>query len=251
MKEIKVLTDILGIEPIADVTKEVVLAGLKGVSAFLNAVFKPGMEELGSMLKDEVRYWRLKNIISILKKAERKLQFDGKELQIYANARVGLEIIEEGSKIDDPELQEIWAGLFASSCTKEGKDDSNIIFVDILKRLSQMEARILKYACENCKTIETANLIMSENLEVSTDVIKDIAQTDDIVRIDRELDHLLSLSLIHSGVLWEPSGGIQLENGNIKSVVITPTALALNLYYKTNAVEQSPKEFWTAIKKKQ
>ena len=58
--------DILGIKPISEAGAEGTKAAIKGVSSFLEMVFKPGLEELGYIFKDEVRYWRLKNILSML-----------------------------------------------------------------------------------------------------------------------------------------------------------------------------------------
>lgn len=240
------VNDIFGIEPISEATKNVVQTGLQGISSFMRLLFKPGMEELGLLLKDKVRYWRLNNIISIMDKAQKRLNFDGENLQLQANARVGFEIIEEGSKIEDSELQEMWAGLFISSCSEDGKDDSNIIFIDLLKRISKIEARILKYACENCEIIEEANLIMSNHLAISLSTLMDITQSHDIVLLDRVVDHMLSLSLLQDGDFIDTYGGFKIENGEISSIGITPTALALNLFYKTNAVNQTPKEFWSS-----
>ena len=107
-----------------------------GLGAFLEVVFKPGLQELGFLIKDQVRQWRLKNALRVMEKARGKLYFENGELQIKANARVGLSIIENCSMVDDDELQDMWAGFFASSCTEDGKDDSNIIFVDLLRRMS-------------------------------------------------------------------------------------------------------------------
>lgn len=140
--------DIFGIKPIGEAQLEAIKAAIKGVSSFLELVFKPGLEELGYLMKDEVRYWRLNNILRMLNKAQGKLDFDGKELNLTANARVGLNIMECCSEVDNEELQDLWAGLFASSCTPDGKDDSNMNFVDLLRRMSSVEAKIIDYACK-------------------------------------------------------------------------------------------------------
>ena len=109
------INDIFGIEPIAEMGLEVTKASIKGISSFLNVVFKPGLQELGFLLKDEVRRWRLNNILRVLEKAKGKMDFDGQQLQLTANARVGLSIMEGCSEVDNNELQELWAGLFVSS----------------------------------------------------------------------------------------------------------------------------------------
>ena len=98
------IKDLLGIEPISEAGLEVVKASIKGVSSFLEVVFKPGLEELGFLVKDQVRLWRLKNILQTLEKAQGKLEFDGKDINLTANARVGLSIMEECSNVDNEEV---------------------------------------------------------------------------------------------------------------------------------------------------
>ena len=238
------IKDILGIEPIGQAGLETVKASISGVSSFLKAVCKPGLEELGFFIKDEVRQWRLNNILRVLEKAKGRLDFDGKELNLTANARVGLAIMEEGSKVDDEELQNMWAGLFASSCTPDGKDDSNMNFVDLIRRMSSVEAKILDYACKNCKkTIYPNKLIVAEKIKIPFDVLADIAKTDNIYRLDSELDHMRSIELLENGGIFMPGGGFIADGENLDAN-ITPSPLALNLYYRTHSTGVSPIEYW-------
>lgn len=238
------IKDILGIEPIGEAGLEVTKASIEGVSSFLGLVFKPGLEELGFLVKDRVRRWRLNNILSTLNKAKGKMDFDGQQLQLTANARVGLSIMEGCSEVDNNELQELWAGLFVSSCTPDGRDDSNMNFVDILRRMSSVEARIIDYACNNCKKVLFPNkLILAENLIVSFDILVKITGTDDLYRLDSELDHLRSIELLSSGDTFHAGGGFIASDEKLEAN-ITPTALALSLYYRTHSNGISPIEFW-------
>lgn len=54
--------DILGIEPLAEATKIVIEKTYNGLGTFLRKVFEPGSEEIGFLLKDQVRRWRLNNV---------------------------------------------------------------------------------------------------------------------------------------------------------------------------------------------
>ncbi len=157
--------DIFGIEPIGKAGEKVSEGLVDGVSSFLGSVFKPGLEELGFLMKDRVRLWRLNNILRILEKAKGRLNFDGKDLNLTANARVGLAIMEESSKVDNEELQNMWAGLFSSSCTPDGRDDSNMNFVDLIRRMSSVEAKNVDYACTHCqKLLCSSQLIIADSL---------------------------------------------------------------------------------------
>jgi len=135
--------DFFGIRPWGETARELV-TGAKGA---LNRLFGPAADEFGLLLAQRVRFWRLKNAVEILKKADALL----KEAGLIANPRVGYRILEEGSWCDDEFLQDMWAGLLASSCTDEGKDDSNLVFVHILSQMTSLEARLLSMALDNMR----------------------------------------------------------------------------------------------------
>lgn len=237
------IKDLLGLKPIAEAGKHVVDKSIDGISAFLSLVCEPALQEFGLMLSDKMRVWRLNNIINILEKAKGKLCFEGDKIHIKANPKVVLSIIEEGSVIDDDHLQEWWAGLFVSSCSEDGKDDQNIVFVNLLKQLTSFEVKLLEYVCRTCKKYIYPNgLIVSDDvITLSLQEIIDITGVTDVYRIDREMDHLTSLSLLSDRMFH--ASGFELSNEDLTAKLI-PTALALNLYYRVNAVGMSMKDFY-------
>ncbi|CAN5395377.1 hypothetical protein BH09BAC1_BH09BAC1_28440 [soil metagenome] len=233
--------DLFGIKPFGDAFNTTVSKSLEGVEGFLKIVCAPALEEVGLMLRDQVRQWRLNNILRIITKAQGKLIFENGELQIKAHPRVILSIIENGSLNDDDEIQELWAGLFVSSCTKDGQDDENLIFVDLLKQLTAIEAKILKFSCENAHKILNKNgLLTSDELAIESSDLFKIIGIDDIYRLDRELDHLRSLELIGSS---SGSGGFTSWDEQLIAD-ISPTSLALNLYIKSHGYNGDPSKFW-------
>ena len=233
--------DLLGIKPIGDAANTVVSKSFDGIEGFLKTVCVPAMEEFGLLLKDKVRHWRLNNIANILDKAKGKLGFENEQLQIQAHPRVALAIIENGSLNDNDEVQEMWAGLFASSCTKTGQDDENLIFVDLLKQLTVCEARILKYSCESARKVLYENgLIVGDHLTIDCKTLIEISGISEIHRLDRELDHLRSLEIIGSGL---GGGGFSASDKDLIAD-ITPTPLALNLYVKSQGHNTDPSFYW-------
>lgn len=229
-------TDLLGIAPYGEALNTAVKRSFDGVEAFLKSVCMPALDEVGLMLKDQVRYWRLCNILRIIEKAKGKIEFTDEQLQIKAHPRVALAIIENGSLNDDDEVQELWAGLFASSCNGSGQHDENLIFVDLLKQLTNNEAKILKYACEKTRKIIHKNgLVNSEHFYCHCDEIFSLTGNKDLHSIDRQLDHLRSLELI--------IGGFDSQDQNLIAD-ITPTDLALNLYVRSQGSSMSTAEFW-------
>jgi|CXWL01.1.fsa_nt_gi hypothetical protein len=235
--------DLLGVKPIGEAANAVVNKSLGGIEGFLKTVCVPALEEFGLMLRDKVRHWRLNNITRILDKAQGKLGFENESLQMQAHPRVALAIIENGSLNDNEEVQEMWAGLFASSCTKTGQDDENLIFVDLLKQLTVCEARILKFSCESARKVLYENgLIVGDSLSIDCKTLIEVSGISEIHRLDRELDHLRSLELIGGGL---GSGGFIASDINLIAD-ITPTPLALNLYLKSQGHNTDPTFYWQA-----
>lgn len=236
--------DILGVRPIGETVKSTIDKTIDCVSVFLKAVCLPASEEFGLMFQDKVRTWRLTNIIKVLEKAEGKLIFHDDKLQLRANPKVALSIIDNASLIDDEELQTWWAGLFASSCTEDGKDDQNLIFVNLLKDLTSFEVKLLGYCCINCqKYFYPDKLIVPYgDFRLSIDEITRITGVSDISRMDREIDHMISIGLFSTGIIEE--SGFNIDKGQIYAR-LTPSALALNLFYKANAAVNTPPDvFW-------
>ena len=233
--------DLLGIKPISDAANTTVEKSFQGIEGFLKSVCVPALDEIGLLLRDKVRHWRLNNILRILDKSKGKLHLENQELKIQAHPRVALAIIENGSLNDNDEVQEMWAGLFASSCTKDGQEDENLIFVDLLKQLTVAEARILKYASESARKIIYKNgLILGDHLTLDCKTLMEISGINEIHRLDRELDHLRSMELIGSGL---GGGGFDVDDENLIAD-ISPTPLALNLYVRSQGHNSDPAIYW-------
>ena len=200
--EIKI-DDILGIRPCSDALKNVTDKGLQAFTFFLQKTCEPLIEEVGLMLRDRFRVWRFKNLYDVLSKAEGKVSYQNGEI-VMVNPRVGYLIAENASIVEDDELQDMWAGLFASSASSDGKDDSNIIFINILRQITVFQANILKYAFDNSKKVRLDNgLIVGSELCRSIDDIYKLFHLYDLNKIDRELDSLRSLGLIINGICFK------------------------------------------------
>src|SRR2546421_451991 len=67
------ITNVLGIEPVAKAFEQTISAALNGLSAVLGPICSPAAEEFGLLLKDKMSFYRAKNAISMTKKLEQKL----------------------------------------------------------------------------------------------------------------------------------------------------------------------------------
>jgi hypothetical protein len=156
----------------------------------------------------------------------------------HAPPRIVHEIFEQASWTDDAMLQDMWAGLMSSSCTPDGDDDSNLIFANLLGQMTKLQARILKYACENASKVSSRDgLIHCNELPVSMESLFQIAEETDLQRLDRELDYLIASSLLAEGA------GFVTEYNQTRAS-LTPTPLALHMYVRCQGSRKSPAQFF-------
>src|SRR5438552_9230450 len=141
--------DVLGIKPVGEAITTAVKGTVDGAAAFLSRICLPAAEEFGLLLRDRVSHWRTQNLIKIAEKTERKLGPTPDAAHMHAHPRLVHLTLENGSWADTDELQEMWAGLLASACTIDGKDESNLIFVNLLSQLTSIQVKVLNYGCEN------------------------------------------------------------------------------------------------------
>jgi len=249
--EEKKVGDILGIAPYGEAMKLTIEKSFEGAAAFLGAICMPVAEELGLMLKDKVRYWRMNNIAKIIEKSKGKMQYVDGQVQLNAHPKVVKEIIENGSYADDNDVQELWAGLLASSCTKNNGSDSNLIFINTLKDLTVNQIRVLNFICQrSIKKVDANGLTHSDKeLNFNLDELRDFVDISNIHQLDAELDHLRSKELLSlfSGLNYSETPGITVE--------LQPSAFALMLYVKGQGFSGSVKDYFNLkhddIKKKQ
>jgi hypothetical protein len=229
--------DILGIKPIGNAVEKTTSKTLDGASAFLSRICLPAAEEFGLLLQDKVKSWRSNNAKKILEKAEEKLSKESELNDKKAHPLIVWKILENGSWCDHEELQSIWAGLLASSCDKTGQDDSNNMFINIISQLSEVQVKIINYACANATMkLTKTKIVRAEKLKIDVEDLKDITKIDCINRLDRELDYLRSISIIN-----ELEGGFDTEH---LVANITPSDMAIQLFIRCQGFIGDPKEYF-------
>jgi hypothetical protein len=139
--------DLFGIAPVARAVERVTDSAVGAAEAVLARVCLPAAEEFGLLLRDKVSEWRRRNAVATVQKPQRRLEEAASEDR-HAPPRLILESLSHASWTDSEEVQEMWAGLLASSCTHGGRDDGNWIFINLLGQLTEMQAHVVKFACE-------------------------------------------------------------------------------------------------------
>lgn len=226
-------------------------AAVKGAESFLSSVCLPALQEVGGIVSDRAKMWRASQRLKLIQRWEAKMAESGSSERLHAPPRLIATGLDRGSLVDSEELQALWAGLLASSCTREGKDDSNLLSMSILDQLTVPEARILNYACEQAekKISPYLGLIYTERLEVTLDELVAIAGVDDVQRLDRELDHLRELGLLDNGgfSLIKPENlaeSVAVELIKNPRAEIKPSAQAIHFYVRCQGSLLSPSEYF-------
>ena len=135
----------------------------------------------------------------------------------------------------------MWAGLLASSCTIDGRDESNLMFIHLLSQLTVSQVRIIDYACKTARIRKFGGgLLFPDTLIRTQDELKALSLIDDLHRLDRELDHLVSIGLL----LFEHAGFDVRQQG---VVGLTPSPLALQMYARCNGVAGDPSQYYVTL----
>lgn len=246
-----IVQDVFGLKPYGEAARVVAQAAVDGAAAVLSRICNPAFEEFGFLLRDQVSKlrpaseWRFQNLIRQIEMTEAILKASPGYEKRTALPRLVKLTLEQGSWVDTEEVRKMWAGLLASSCTANGKDESNLIFVNLLSQLTSSETRILNYLCQNAdKVSNPIGVVGAYTVELTKEKLLQIAELDDVERIIRELDHLNALKLIEGTVGSEPQSeeSQAYEALELEDMIITvpdftvanvaPTSFGINLYVR-------------------
>jgi hypothetical protein len=196
--------------------------------AFLSRICPSASDEVTKLLHEELSNYRLEHAIEIALRAEQLLEsaIDADKMQVFA--KIAMRIIENGSWSEDPFMLQFWAGLLASSCSAITADESNLRYVDLMSQLNSVHVRVLAGAATRAPKIITGpDRITSRPIACNAADLMRIAGSHDLIRIDRDLDHMAELGLIEhreKAAFFSP----------IADAKITPTSLGLELYARCN-----------------
>ena len=227
--------DVLGLKAVAGVLSPLTKGVVDGASAFLGRICLPAAEEFGLLLRDRVTVWRARNAAEVLGRAESAVGALG-ETDLHAPPRIVAAVLEHGSWTADEELHRLWGGLLASACTPTGDDDSNVIFADLLARLTSSEARVLAYVCRNCEIrITTAGWLHAYPAQISVSALAKVTGVSEPHRLDRELSHLAHLGLVDGGF----------ARGSTEAH-LAPTSMGLQMFARCEGSREAPERFFAA-----
>jgi len=131
---------------IMDGTGDILKSGaLTDITDLLKKLAGPAFEELGAILGDSVRVFRVKNLLRTTERTKRILEDAGLHPKPVPS-RLLLPILDTCSVEDNDDLQERWAGLLASA--SQETDSLSPSFIETLKQLTPNEAKHCDYIFE-------------------------------------------------------------------------------------------------------
>lgn len=125
-----------------DITSTVIEKGLDIAKSFLEKLIFPAVEETGLLVKDKINFWRFKNQVKMLNKAQ---QFCLKNNIKPKNIPLKLisPMLEYSALEEDEKLQDKWAILLSNMVDSE-QNIENHVFPYILSQISINEYDILE-----------------------------------------------------------------------------------------------------------
>ena len=130
-------------DPIStELTKKGISSAVEAAKEFLLKIAGPAADEIGLLFEDQVRFYRLKNQLRILAKAEEMLKRSGHSPRTVP-FRTLLPILEAAASEDDESLATKWAALLANAAADIDNSASLHSYPRILSEITPIEARFL------------------------------------------------------------------------------------------------------------
>jgi hypothetical protein len=198
--------------------------------AFLRRICPPAAEEMKEMMHKTLSSVRVANAVDIAFKAERLLVNQPNAYNMVAHPGLMVRILEHGTWVDMEWIQELWAGLLASSCTFEGQDESNLVFINLLSRMAPLPTQILTAACAKATQAMAESASVSPYLlAFSAEEMAKITRSNNLTKIYRSIAELSELGLLERGP--KISSSANSDTGKAK-----PTNLGLQMYARCQGI---------------
>jgi hypothetical protein len=190
---------------------------------FLTRICHAQARESILMLGGELDQHRSAKAMEIAHRAEELLDAEPDADKMRAHPLLVKNILRHGSWSAGLTTQ-LWAGLLATSCTLDGKDQSNKAFADLVVNISNTQCRIFLVACK--RALELKAQSAGPNAPRVTFTAKQMVRLSGMVdegRIGGDVAYLFKAGIFEKN--FDFTSYIPAENFDI-----TPTPLGLQLY---------------------
>ena len=126
-----------------ELTEKTIGKAIDKAAEFLDKIVGPALSDIGGILSDEIRFFRLKNQIRIVQKAEAYFVKKGIE-PVKVPLKILAPLLEYGSLEEDEIIQDKWASLLIHAADPGTSNRFSTIFTELLKQLTSLEVIILE-----------------------------------------------------------------------------------------------------------
>ena len=197
--------------------RELRLAKALGV---LRHISSPATEEVSRSLHEKFSNQRVASAVTIAITAQEYLSRESESAHLVAHPDLVQRLLEHGSWADSEPIQTLWAGLLASSCTVDGQDQSNLVFIELLDKLTPIHLRIFNAVCAKMSAFGAG---APKSLYCAAEELIEMSGTHNLLKIQQTIAHLST-----SGLFAESAKSSYASPDD--ETKTTPTALGLQMY---------------------
>lgn len=118
------------------------------LGSFLAKVLGEPFQDSVGLLGDRLKLYRFQNQVVIMNKVEKILEKRGTNETRPIPPKFAIPIMEYASLEEDESLQDIWCRLLANGLDPTRNFEFKYVYIDIIKSLTPLDARVLKYINE-------------------------------------------------------------------------------------------------------
>jgi Abortive infection alpha len=142
------------------------IAAEKALDFIEKLIAAPLMEGTG-IFTDKIKYWRFKNQIEIIVKAQEFLKSKGIEVPKKIPIKDVTTLLEYASFEEEEIMQTSWSKLLANALNPNNQFNACHIFSQVLNQISVNEIYILKYAYSQCFFVSSEDRPYFERKELN------------------------------------------------------------------------------------
>lgn len=184
-----------------ELTEKTIGKAIDKAAEFLDKIVGPALSDIGGILSDEIRFFRLKNQIRIVQKAENYFKSKGIEPSSVP-LKILAPLLEKGSLEEDETIQDKWAALLIFAASPETSNVFSSIFIELLNQLTPLEVKILeeiynKYVNRyKGDDFMTGIQSMSQYIEIDSELKSELENLQNRIQSDIVLLNLQRLNIV-------------------------------------------------------
>lgn len=126
----------------------------KCVGGFLSRCTNPIGDAIGQDLASGYKGFRALNFAKVLAAAQKNLEDCGKgDAPVQLPEEFTFRALDEASKSADDRIQKMWGGLIASVSKEASSDNSELLWVNLLSKMTPLQAALLEWSAQETKLV--------------------------------------------------------------------------------------------------